>query len=76
MTIDEFLRSLEEYFELEEVPLSMDTILDEVLDSLRILTLIAYLDKNFQLTLDEKTFQSLTTVKSLIEVIGPQRFKE
>ena len=76
MEKDKFLQLLRETLEIENEELAEDTnlsALDEF-DSLAVLNLIAFIDEHFQMRLTENQLKSISTVKSLMKVIGSERF--
>ena len=77
MTIHEFLDTLAEELELEDVELTEETDLSslEEYDSFAVMSLIALIDEHFNKSLTNEQFQSITTVKSLIEMIGRENFE-
>ena len=77
MTIDEFIEELKETLELENVKLNGDTNLKDLeeYDSLSVLSIIAMIDEKFGKKLSGQDFQSITTVKSLMELIGKDCFE-
>ncbi len=77
MKINEFIEELKETLELENVEINESTILKDLeeYDSLSVLAIIALVDENFGKKLSGKDFQSITTVKSLIKLIGEKRFE-
>lgn len=76
MTKQEFAEKLTEIIDTEE-DLSIETDLNEVeeYDSLTILSVIAFVDKQFGKTLTADQLASVTTVNSLIEIIGSDNFE-
>jgi acyl carrier protein len=70
-----FLKKLQAYLEVEE-ELHPDTILQELdnYDSLSALTIIALVDEEFNMTLNGNQLKSITTVKSLQDLIGIEKF--
>lgn len=77
MTMDEFIEELKETLELENVKLNEDTNLKDLeeYDSLSVLSIIAMIDEKFGKKLSGQDFQSITTVKSLMELIGKDCFE-
>jgi len=77
MTIDGLIEELKEIFELEDVELTEATNLKDLeeYDSLSVLSIIAMIDENFGKRLSSKDLQSITTVKSLMELIGMDSFE-
>jgi acyl carrier protein len=77
MTTHEFVEMLVEELEVEEVEFTEETDLSslEEYDSLAVMTLIALIDEHFKKTLTNEQFQSITTVKSLLDMIGRENFE-
>lgn len=77
MKTSEFLEKLKETLELEDTELSVDTNLRDLeeYDSLSVLSIIAMIDEKFGKKLSGQDFQSITTVKSLMELIGKDSFE-
>lgn len=77
MKVSEFLEELKDRLELEDVELNEDTNLKDLeeYDSLSVLSIIAMIDENFEKKLSAQDFQSITTVKSLMELIGMDSFE-
>ena len=77
MKIDDFLNELKETLEIEDVELNEETNLKELeeYDSLSVLSIIAMIDENFGKRISGQDFQSITTVGSLMELIGMENFE-
>ncbi len=78
MQKQKFISQLREVMELDDdVVLTEDTDLRSLkaFDSLAILSIIALIDEHFDKRLVAKQFQAVTTVNSLISVIGDEHFK-
>lgn len=69
---------LKETLEFENLDLTENTILKEIenYDSLSILTIIALVDEKFEKKLTAKQLASISTVRSLMELIGLEYFTE
>ncbi len=76
MTRDEFLLELAELLEIDEV-LHIDTSLQDMeeFDSLAIMSLIALIDDNFDMTVSGEKLGECGTVTDLIALIGEDKFK-
>lgn len=72
-----FLEKLQEELEEEET-LTVDTDLKslESYDSLALLTIIAFVDENFDKKIEAKNFKDIKTVKDLMNVIGTENFED
>jgi len=77
MKIDDFLYELKETLEIDDVELNEETNLKELeeYDSLSVLSIIAMIDENFGKRISGQDFQSITTVGSLMELIGMENFE-
>lgn len=72
MKKSDFYAELIDILEIEsDKKINEDTPLD--LDSLKILSIIAMIDENFELEFSAEELKSLTNVQSLIELIGKDR---
>jgi acyl carrier protein len=70
-----FIDKLKDYLEIDE-EIRPDTDLNSLdnYDSLSALTIIALVDEEFNMTLTGNQLKSITTVKSLQELIGIEKF--
>jgi len=77
MKIADFLNELKETLEIDDVGLNEETNLKELeeYDSLSVLSIIAMIDENFGKRISGQDFQSITTVGSLMELIGMENFE-
>lgn len=75
MTINEFLEQLADLIEIED-KLSLDTNLKdyEEFDSMAIMSLVAFLHKNFGKQFNARQLNQVETVESLVELIGKDSF--
>lgn len=75
MEIEKFLKLLVEELELES-PLSVTTNLKELeeWDSMVAMMLIGVVSNEFDMTLSAKDIEEITTVQSLINKIGVEKF--
>jgi len=75
MTINEFLVQLAELIEIED-KLSLDTNLKdyEEFDSMAIMSLVAFVHKNFGKQFNARQLNQVETVESLVELIGKDSF--
>ena len=73
----EFVEKLAEYCEFEEENLSLNTKLKTVegYDSLAILSIIAFIDENFEQKLTAQQIRELTDFNSIIQLIGENKFE-
>jgi len=74
-----FIEELNDVLEIEdeEQELNLETNLKDLeeYDSLSVLSIIAMIDKNFDKQIPSSDFVNVTTVNSLIEMIGIEHFK-
>ena len=73
-----FLRQLKSALEIKTPRLEESTALNELdeFDSLAIMELVAFIDENFSIQLDQTQLKQITTVRSLMEMIGLDRFQK
>lgn len=76
MTKENFLKELNEELEFEN-PLEMDTNIKnhEEWDSLGAMILLSFVSKKFSINLNQEELQSISTVDSLFDKIGQEKFK-
>ena len=75
---EEFLDSLKEALEVEDdETLTMDTNLKDLeeYDSLSVLVIVAMVDKKYKKQISSSDFEKVTTVSSLISLIGEEYFE-
>jgi len=73
--IDELKDALEIEDEDQEITLETDLRYVEEYDSLSVLAIIAMIDKNFGKQIPSSDFSKITTVSSLMELIGKEHFE-
>lgn len=75
MTTSQFINELTTLLELSE-PLTVDTDLKELseFDSLSIMSLVAYIHKTFGKQFNARQLNNITTVQSLMELVGLELF--
>jgi acyl carrier protein len=75
MTINEFLVQLADLIEIED-ELTLDTNLKdyEEFDSMAIMSLVAFIHKNFGKQFNARQLNQIDTVESLVELIGEDSF--
>lgn len=75
----EFIDELEDALEIEdedqEITVETDLRYVEEYDSLSVLAIIAMIDKNFGKQIPSSDFSKITTVSSLMELIGKEHFE-
>ena len=76
MTKQQFLKDIAELMEVD-YDLTLDSNLQEMdeFDSLVIMSLIAYADKNFSKKISGDSFKNISDVRSLIDIIGADHFE-
>ena len=76
MTKDKFLQELSELLETDtELTLTTNLKDLEEYDSLAIMGLVAYADKNFGKKIPGENFSQVTDVQSLIDLLGAENFE-
>lgn len=77
MTKKEFINRLAEYCEFEDKDLKGSTLFEslEEFDSLAILSIMAFIDENFNLRFTAKQLNDLSDFDSLIALIGVDKFE-
>lgn len=78
MKTSEFIEKLKEALEIETQSVTESTNLKEIegYDSMSVMTLIAFADEHFSKKLTAQQLASITTVKSLKELIGSEHFTD
>ena len=76
MKTQDFLTKLADLLEIED-DLEPDTNLKDYdeYDSMAIMTLIAFIHKNFDIQLTARKLNQISTVRSMMELIGTDRFE-
>ena len=78
MKIENFINELKDALEIEDedkkITLETDLRHVEEYDSLSVLSIIAMIDKNFGKQIPSSDFKQVTTVSSLINLIGKEYF--
>ena len=79
MKKEEFIKGLKEALEIEdedkEITQETDLRYVEEYDSLSVLAIIAMIDKNFGKQIPSSDFLKVTTVSSLMDLIGKEYFE-
>ena len=79
MKTEDFINELKDALEIEDEDqeITLETNLKELeeYDSLSILSIIAMIDKNFSKQIPSSDFLKITTVSSLMELIGKEYFQ-
>jgi acyl carrier protein len=78
MKKDEFPKLLKEALEFHDLDLQFSTDLTkiEAFDSMSIMAIIAFVDENFSKRFTAKQLETITTVKSLMDLIGIENFSD
>ena len=77
MNTKDFINELIDVLELEEGDLvNGNSMLKEHYSSLGVLSIIAFCDEQFSKELSSDELMSITTVKSLMELIGMEHFEK
>lgn len=77
MKKDIFYKELAEYLEFENIELKEDTNLNSIseYDSLAQMSIIAFIDEKFNIKLSAEQLRKITTIKSLMKLIGINNFE-
>ena len=79
MKTDDFINELKEALEIEDEDqeITLETNLKDLeeYDSLSVLSIIAMIDKNFNKQIPSSDFIKITTIKSLLDLIGKEYFQ-
>ncbi|UWX59543.1 phosphopantetheine-binding protein [Chryseobacterium oranimense] len=77
MKISVFLEKLQEELGEDET-LTIETNLEQLesYDSISLLSVIAFVDENFDKKIDTKHFKDVKTVSDLMDVIGRENFED
>ena len=79
MNTEDFIRELKEALEIddEDQEITLETNLKELeeYDSLSVLSIIAMIDKNFGKQIPSTDFAKVTTISSLMDLIGIECFE-
>ena len=77
MKKNEFVNRLTEFCEFENENFTLETIFTSIngYDSLALMSIIAFVDENFNMSLTASQLNELTDFNSLIELIGEDKFE-
>ena len=77
MKTEDFINELKEALEIEDQEITLETNLKDLeeYDSLSVLSIIAMVDKNFAKQIPSSDFIKITTIKSLMDLIGKEYFE-
>ena len=79
MKKSDFLKEMQEMLEITSVDkLEEDTVIRQLAEynSLFVLSIIAFVDDSFGVQLSAEQLANLTTIKSLMELIGNDKFED
>ncbi len=75
MTLKNFIEEIKESLETEiELELNTDLRQLDEYDSMGVMTIIALVDEHFDMKLSSDQLKSITTIQSLINLIGNNKF--
>lgn len=76
MRKNEFVKQLAEFCEFENEDLTLNTSLETIddYDSMAIMTMIAFIDENFNMKITAQMLQDITDFNSIIDLIGSDKF--
>jgi len=77
MKTEDFINELKDALEIEDGEITLETNLKELeeYDSLSVLSIIAMIDENFGKQIPSSDFIKITTIKSLMDLIGEEHFE-
>lgn len=77
MKKNEFVKQLSEYCEFENNNYTLDTPFKSIneYDSLAVMTIIAFVDEHFKMSLTAVQLREITDFNSLIALIGEDKFE-
>lgn len=78
MKIQDFLRFIKEYLEVENSELTVNTILSNLseYDSMGKMSMISLLDDKFGISISAAELSQVKTIRDLINFIGQEKFEE
>ena len=78
MKTNEFVNQLSEFCEFENQNFTLETLFKSIdgYDSLAVMSIIAFVDDNFEMSLTASQLSKITDFNSLIELIGIDKFEE
>jgi acyl carrier protein len=75
LAINQFLEELKDLLELsQDIELNTDLKSLDEYDSMGVMVLVAFIHKTFGKRFTAKELNNLTTVQSLVDLIGPENF--
>lgn len=77
MKKSEFIDELTEIMELEDMELSEDTVLRDMMEfnSLALMGIIALIDEHFDMVIEAEEFENVNTIQDIINLIGADKFE-
>lgn len=78
MKKNEFVEKLSEFCEFENENFTIDTLFESIngYDSIAVMSIIAFIDENFKKKLNAEELRSISDFKSLITLIGEDKFEK
>jgi|WetSurMetagenome_2_1015567.scaffolds.fasta_scaffold45156_3 acyl carrier protein len=79
MRKSDFLKKMHDSLEISSVEnLTEETILKQLgeYNSMFLLTIIAFVDENFEMQISTEQLLSVTTIRSLMDLIGYEKFED
>lgn len=71
----EFITALKETLEIKDMEITEQSNLFDLIDSLSVISLMCLIDEKFGRQLSADEVRSITTVNSLIKIIGEEKFE-
>ena len=77
MKKEAFIDGLKEIMEIEETPLTEDTVLRDLMEfnSLALMGIIALIDENFDMIIEAEVFEKVKTIGDIMALIGMDKFE-
>ncbi len=78
MKKNEFVSQLSEFCEFENENFTLETLFKSIngYDSLAVMSIIAFVDENFKMSLTASQLNKITDFNSLVELIGKDKFED
>lgn len=71
----EFITALKETLEIKDMEITEQSNLFDLIDSLSVISLMCLIDEKFGRQLSTNELRSITTINSLIKIIGEEKFE-
>jgi acyl carrier protein len=77
MKKEAFIDGLKEIMEIEETPLTEETVLRDLMEfnSLALMGIIALIDENFDMVIEAESFETVKTIGDIMTLIGLEKFE-